>query len=86
MNPVTALKLGLEVFSHIKSKPKTLTKEAAGLTVLLPMASKIYDQYTAGGFVAVDGELISALVGGLWILGVRLYQKHKESNSNIIKP
>jgi len=79
-NPL-AIKLGLEILikiiSKIKSKPKTGIKEASAMG-LIASAVAIYDQYTIGGIEAIDVTSVTGLVTALWILFMRLYQKHKE--------
>jgi len=79
-NPL-AIKAGIEiliaVISKIKSKPKTGIKEASAGGIFAS-ALAIYQQYSLGGVDTIETTSVTALVTAIWVLGMRLYQKHSD--------
>lgn len=71
------INIGMAIFKKIKSKPKTGIKEATSVGIM-SFAIALYDQYTIGGIQAIDPTTVAGIVSCTWVLGMRLYQKHKD--------
>lgn len=74
---VAVINLIIGVISKIATRPKTWVKEASAVSIF-GFAEAIWNQYTIGGLEAIDPTSVAGLVSALWILVMRLYQKHKE--------
>jgi len=79
MNPLVPVVLNLlvPVAKKLISRPKHGIKEGT-LVGLFTIGQQIFDQYAIGGIEAVDPTSIAGFVSLAWVLGTRLYQKHKE--------
>ena len=71
----------IPVGKKLFSKTKTGNKEITGLAVIVPSIITIYDQFSIGGFEAVQYAPVVSLAGGLFLLVQRLYTKHKEDKA-----
>ena len=74
-----AVKLLIPVVKKLFPKPKQYAKEAS-LIGIISLLTAIYDQYQIGGIEAIDTTTVTALSTMVWVLGARLYHKHKDSN------